>query len=493
MLKSGGVEGAPLFGARYSQLGSIPDVEFKGVNVLPVGTAIRLPGRFIAAIHSFFRAVNYSMSKNGMAYRMAADEGLEGNAFASRIADLRQNPTPEMMNTAVHESTELALMGNGGEFMRRLGALTNATVKLPILGETQLLKFVDPFVHIAGNIINQAIIQRTPVGVLSAELRADLMGKNGNIAQDMAMGRMMVGTGMAIVFGSLAAEGYVTGSGPSDPHEAATWRLAGNQAHSVRIGDTWYDIHRLGPLGMLLGISADMYEVAHKAQADDLSQAASHLVHALTQNILDESFVRGPSELIRAVEDSDRYGPQYVRNFLSSFVPYSVGMSQVSRASDPYSRQARSVMDAIKAKIPGLSEELFPRRDIWGEPIPNRDVLGPRGLSALYEQQVSKDPVNNAMLNLGINIGSLPRKIRNVDLTDQQYDDFSRIAGRVAKQRLDAIVNSPDFRSWAPHEQRYVIQEVVKQSRETARGMMMLKNPSIAKDATEERLAKFRD
>jgi hypothetical protein len=94
---------------------------------------------------------------------------------------------------------------------------------------------------------------------------------------------------LAIGVGSLAAEGLASGSGPSDPHEAALWRLSGWMPHSIRVGDTWIDIHRLGPLGLLTGISADLYEVAHMIGTEDATKVAHGLAHAFTQNILDES------------------------------------------------------------------------------------------------------------------------------------------------------------------------------------------------------------
>jgi hypothetical protein len=488
LLTSGGVEGSPFVGLRYSHLGVIPDIELRGINVAPIGTAIRLPSRFIAAIHSYFRVMNYSVEKNAQAYRIAANEGLTGEAFDSRVGDLRQNPTAAMMQSGYERANQLTLMGQGGEFTQALSRLTNT----PIFG-IPIFKFIDPFVKISSNVIEQSLVQRTPLGILSPEIRADLSGKNGNVAQDMATARMLVGTAYALAIGGLAAEGYVSGSGPTDPKQAAVWRLAGNQAHSVRIGDIWYDVHRLGPLGMLMGVAADMYEVAHKASEGQMLEAASHLQHAVTQNILDESFMRGPSDLIKAVDDPGRYGEAYIRNFLSGFVPYSVGLSQMARATDPYSRQARSVMDAIKQKIPGLSEELLPRRDIWGEAMPNKAALGAAGVTAIYEQRMSHDPVNLALLDLGIAPAQVTRKIRNVQLTDQQFDDFTRIAGRMTKMRLDAIVNSADFRAWPNHIKRDVITEVISQSREAARGMMLMKYPQIVKDATTAKLKKLQD
>jgi hypothetical protein len=493
LVGAGGEAGAPMFGASYTGLGQIPDLAFKGVPVLPVGTAIRAPGRMIAGIHSFFRISTYSMELAAEAYRTATYEGLEGEAFAARAGDLIQNPTEAMMARATKTATEQALMGQGSAFTQSLSKLTNTPIggKLnpetgQIEGGIRLLKFVDPFVHIASNVIDQSIIKRTPLGLLSPELRHDLMGRpdpvTGKIdiaARDMAQARMLVGSALGVTFAGLASQGYISGSGPSDAKQGAMWRLAGNQAHSVKIGDIWYDVHRLGPLGMLLGISADMYDVAHTAAEGDIVTAASHLQHALTQNILDESFMRGPSALIQAIEDPERYGQQYIENTLASFVPFSVGMAQMERASDPYSRRARTVMDAIKAKVPGLSETLYPKRDIWGNEIPNLPSFGGRAISAFYEQQISHDPVNIAMIQLGISPAQVERKIRNIDLDDGQYDDFSRLSGRMSKQRLDMIVRSPDFQSWPNNIKVNVITEVIRQSREAARGMMMMKYPDL--------------
>ena len=486
LLAAGGVAGEPTFGTRSSTLGVIPDLTFKGVNVAPVGTLVRAPGRFIAAIHSLFRSMNYSMEKSALAYRTAANEGLTGEKFNSRVADIWTNPSEQVMEAARSEATELTLMGKGSEFTQALSKLTNTQVfGFPIL------KFIDPFVHIASNVIDQSIIQRTPIGILAPAIRDDLMGRNGNIAQDKATARMLAGTALAVTFGGLAAEGYVSGSGPSDPRKSAMWRLAGNQAHSVRIGDMWYDVHRLGPLGMLMGMSADLYEVGHTAGQGDYLTAAATLQHAVTQNILDESFMKGPADLIQAIEDPGRYGQSYLRNFASSFVPYSVGVAQVDRATDPYMRQARTVIDAIRAKVPTLSEQLFPKRDIWGEPMPNAEALGAKGLTAVYERRMSTDPVNIEMVRLGLGPAVLERKIRNIDLTDQEYDDFSRLAGRLAKQRLDALVSSETYGMFSDAQKALAITGMIESNREAARGYMMARYPHIPQDAANAKRAKF--
>ena len=198
--------------------------------------------------------------------------------------------------------------------------------------------------------------------------------------------------------------------------------------------------------------------------------------------------MRGPAELMQAIEDPGRYGESYVRNFLSSFTPYSVGMAQVTRAMDPYTRQARTTLDTIRSKIPWTSQELYPKRDIWGEPMSNQHGLG--GMTAIYEAKISNDPVNQAMLKLGRFPAKVESQIRNVKLTDGQYDDYARIAGRMTKSRLDTIVRSADWNTWTDPVRLDVVNEVLRQSREAARGMVMMKYPQIAKDATQAKLKK---
>jgi len=217
------------------------------------------------------------------------------------------------------------------------------------------------------------------------------------------------------------------------------------------------------------------------------------LQHAITQNILDESFMRGPADLIQAIEDPARYGESYIKGQISSFVPFSVGMAQMARAADPYSRQARSVMDTIWQKIPGESQSLLPKYDIWGQEIPNRSALIGAGITAIYEQRVNNDPVNRALLDLGIYPAQVLRKIRNVPLTDQQYADYQRIAGRMLKMRLDTIVGSPDYATWPDHIKATVIRDTIKGCHTAAEGVMFMKYPSIPAQAATLRRQKMGD
>jgi hypothetical protein len=480
-----GVDGAPLWSLYTSPLGVIPDIAYKGVPVVPFGSAIRVPGRFIQAIHAFHRVNFYAMELNAEAYRRASAEGLTGDAFAQRVAELKKNPDLEMIKRAGEAATEGTMMGQGGEFTRNLARLTNTKV----LG-VPWLKFIDPFVHITGNVIEQSLGQRTPLALFSPDMRADLSGKNGTYAQDKAMGRIMLGTAVSAAVAGYVMEGSITGGGPKDREEKGNWERLGIQPYSVKIGDTWYSYHRLGALGLLIGVAADMYKVAEKATKEEMAEAGAALLEAFSHNILEESFMRGPSELFRAIENPKQYGASWARNFLSSFAPASVGMSQITRATDPYSRQARTIMDAFKSKYPWSAGDLAPRRDLWGEPIANKQLTAG---TAIYQSPENNDPVNREMYRLNVRKSPVDKKIRNVELSPEQLDDYARIAGRLTKMQLDQVINSPDYERMPDFQKMDVIEKVFDVTRKAARETMLQKYPQLIHDAITLKMNRYSD
>ena len=498
LVKAGGDPDAPAISWHYSLGGAIPNVGYKGIPLIPTGEAARLPSRMIQAIHSFFHIGLQRMELSALANR-TADHEIEAGILRpedreARVGDLRQNPPEEMLKQSAEGAYEGTLMGQAGKFVQWLQRGNNIEYNLPGLGPTKVLRFINPFIHIASQILKKGPLEMSPLGpLLSSELRRDVMGANGAVHQDTAIARIIVGSSLSALFMFLRAQGTVTGSGPTNPDLRNAW-LQVYQPHSINIGNFWYPMNRLGPLGMNVGTAADIYDVATSSDLD-FSTAAAGLMHAITQNILDESMMRGPAELMRAAEDSDRYGSQYVRNFLTTFVPYSVESAQLARQTDPYMRQARTITDALRNHIPGhldlmFAHDLYARRDpLTGEPVANLPTLG-FGLTSLTEKPVTTDKTKLAIVRLGIPLAPLERRINNVKLTDQEYDDFTRIAGKLTKMRLDDLVNSPGFDTWAPHVQRDRIEDRIKQNRETARNEIKRMYPHIISDALAMKRAK---
>ncbi len=442
------------------------------------GKQIRLPGRLLSAQDEFFKTIAYRQELNALAYRTAETEGLSGNAFAGRVADIINNPTDEMMTAATKNAAYQTFTQELGETGKAIQRFSNSHF---------LAKMVVPFIRTPTNILKYSM-ERTPFGLLSQEIRANLSGINGAVARDTQMARMAMGSMVAVGTLALVNEGLLTGGGPADNKEKAMLRLTGWQPYSVKIGDTYYSYQWAEPMSTITGMVADMADLAKSGSEheEDVSKIAATIVGSFSKNLMGKLSLRGASDLIQMVTDPDRYGPKYIQNMVSSFVPSA--LAQTARANDPVLRQSKTVLDAIKSRIPGLRSDLLPSRDVWGEPIANQGALGLDMLSPVYESKLNKDPVNQALLKLGVYPSKVSNKIRGVELTDAQYDDFAKTAGKMTKMRLDAVVNTPGFATVPANVQEDVIRKIIKSSRETARGIIMMRNPDIIQQATNNKL-----
>ena len=446
----------------------------------PIGTAISVPGKSVAAIHSFFKSLRFEQNIQALAYRKAMKEGLEGEAFAGRIADLTSSPTEEMMESSTKDALKELFM-SPNKYHSAMGALTRFT------NQSLLAKIVVPFMKIGSQITRNAFIERTPLGLLDQEVRDNLLGKNGGAAFDQQMGKMATGTGLIFASLGMAAEGLMTGDGPEDPSQRAIWML-NHRPNSITIGNMSVPYQGLGHLGMLMRFSANMYETAHAWDGEDGGKLAVAFVQGISKSVLDENFMRGAKDLLDAVYHPDEYGTEYIKNFVTNWLPYSVGMSQTARKIDPYQRETRgenivdSIFKAARAKIPFVSEGLFPRRDRFGEPIPNGGPL----------PNYANDRVVQELERIPLGIGKLEHKIRGVTLTDQQYDDYARIAGRMTKMRLNVIVGMPGFSQIPKGIKTELMKSAIDGSRESARDLVLMQNKSIINQANDAKIAKLR-
>jgi hypothetical protein len=126
---------------------------------------------------------------------------------------------------------------------------------------------------------------------------------------------------------------------------------------------------------------------------------------------------------------------------------------------------------------------------VWGEPIVREGGLGPDIASPIMEARLKNDPVNKALIAANYFPGKLDRKIRGVELTDDQYDDYARIAGRTAKVRLNAIVGMPGFNQMPESTRKELMTNAITNSREMARSLIMMQNPEIIKKANDAKRA----
>jgi hypothetical protein len=247
-------------------------------------------------------------------------------------------------------------------------------------------------------------------------------------------------------------------------------------------------------LGMQMAIATNAYETYHgwAEPGQEHEQAVvTAWLEAFEKAVLDDSWLRGVKDMIDAYSHPEEYGDRYVSNMVTNWVPFSIGLSQINRALiDPYQRETRgnttleSIAKEAQAKVPFWSQSLMPRRDQFGEPIPSSGTV----------QSYANDPVAKMMDELHFKASPVPRKIRGIALTDQQHDDFARIAGRLAKIGLDKAVATAGFPALPPAARIERMSKIIKAARERAENTVMMEATHTANDiwkqATEQKRIK---
>lgn len=453
-----------------------------------MGDTIRIPGRFLMAEDEVFKSVGYRMELRAQAFRTAMQEGLKGDDAAKRMAQIMSDPEKFAPNVhlAAIDAARYQTFTSPLE-SRLLGALSSS--KNPVI------RTIVPFVRTPTNIMKYAF-ERTPFAFASSKIREDVMA--GGARRDLALARVSMGSMLMATATVMAAEGMITGGGPSDSKLQANLRRQGWQPYSIKVGDKYVQYGRLEPLGMLFGMAADMSEIsglAGEELAPEIDSLASAIVMSIGKNVTSKTWLRGVSEAIEAMEDPDRYGNRYVQNYASSLIP--TGVAQVERSINPEVEAVYSMTDALKKRIPGLSDSMPKRRDLWGEPVTTQVSRGERSwaetafsaISPIYVSEGKDSPIDKELtrLKLGISMPSRKQEILGVsmELTPQMLDDYIVLMNKTdlgngnLKQTLNELVSNPDYKRMGNEMKEEYIKKTFTKARLSAKAQLMEKYPIL--------------
>jgi hypothetical protein len=426
-----------------------------------VGEGIRLPGRFLASADEFFKAVASRQELSALAARKAGGD-------KEKIAELLANPTDEMLDAA-HKAAQYVT------FTKPVGKV--ATAVMTATNEHPYLKLVMPFVRTPVNILKFAG-ERTPLAMFSQAVRKDLA--QGGVTRDVALARMAMGTTIGASVATMAAEGTITGGGPANPEDKAAMRNVGWQPYSIKLGDTYHAYNRFEPMGILFGLSADAAEIAKTARGEqkkELEQIPKMITAAISQNLTNKTFMRGLTDAMLSMADPDRYGDKWWLSTVGTVVP--TGVSQAAATSDPILREADTALARIKSRIPGYSEDLPARRNVWGKPIEREGGVGPDILSPVYVSKEKDDPVAKEVARLKMRISMPDRRIEGERIPAEKYSEYVKTSGEMAHSILSQVVAGEGYKNAPALAKEKIFKEVVEQSRKIARVQVGLETQAI--------------
>ena len=351
----------------------------------------RIPTRLLEFEDTFFKVMAKRMSIYQQAYRSGKTKGLSGDELSNHIGDYVFNPPDAAVKQTDSHAKYITLQTD----LDNVGKGINAIRKIPGM------RYFLPFFKTPYNAFKYAAIDRGPIGFFYGETAAAMKAAKapGASAADKAAGQMaqaklFVGNATGAAVFMMAKNGEVTGGGPTDPDLRSALRRTGWQPYSIKVGNTYYSYQAAEPFSSILGLAADAAEAMQSGDGDDEKGKAvmSALAAALGNQMTNKTFMQGFSSLMKALQDPDRYAGSTAENFWRSIVPRIA--AQGEKAVDPLVRATYGLIDQLKSQIPFLSNDLFPRRNLWGQKIMLSGAYGPDIISPIYSSTIGP---NNAV------------------------------------------------------------------------------------------------
>ena len=357
--------------------------------------------------------------------------------------------------------------------------ISNLTIK-----DFPILKLFFPFVKTPTNIAMEAM-SRTPfLNLASPRFKADWDA--GGIRRDMALSRVTLGGLMIYGAGSYALEGKITGYGPMRSEDKAALEGTGWQQFSfvfnksdvdqetidkykkitqVKEGPDKYYVSYAGiePFSSLLSVAATAGEYAMlEGSGSDLEKIFTGGAVGLYQYTADQPMLQGFGDLMKVLSAKSKDVPSFLYNVMAqvskqgtSFVvggspagAYSSFIASIERAVHP---EKSLVKEAVSPDDVGLlsgGEKGFwealgtycsrnplcsDRLPVQKDPITgNEKRISSENWAEKYSPFKTSDgkfsPAHAILVEYGVPMPQVPKKIDGVELTDEQINQWIDIA-----------------------------------------------------------------
>lgn len=470
-----------------------------------VAKIFNIPLSFLQGGDTVFKSIGYRMEVDALSIRQAMSEGLEGNALQKRIDDLQRNPPEDIklagMDNAAYQTFTTPL----GEMGRKIVSGVSAVgFDLPILGRIPAGRFISPFMRTPANIMKQSF-EGTPLSLFAKNTQANLAAGGPRATEEWA--KITLGTMIMMSMADLAQDDVITGPPPTDPRLKRNWQRLGKTPWSVKVGDRWVAYDRLDPVGNIVGFGATIGQIVNNLDEPDAELMIATGVTSFMQNLASKRYLRSVFSFIAAVDPSNFSNtPQdWAQNQAVSFTPFSSLLRGISNTIDPTLRITRTAVgdpdvepglapgvsvflketsNQFMSLVPGWSETLPIRRDLWGEPIVISSGYSTtfEFLSPIYSRVQSTDPLDKLIFDQELLLSHVPRSIAGVPLTGVEQDEYARLAGQPLKAFLDEKIQEPGFKRLSDGTgggKEAYIQRQIRRFRENAQRQMQRDFPAL--------------
>lgn len=427
-----------------------------------IGDIISLPLRFLSASDEAFKLISYKAEIMRSAVEEANNRGLKGDKARAFIRKYVEEPSTAVHQRALDVARENTftrtidtenpingtlhptrrLLSNAGVGVDKLASTITSMKHTPFIQHP--MRYLVPFITTPLNIVKH-VGRRSPLAIFSRRWQEDILA--GGTRKAEAYAKLFGGMGTVIAISELYDRGLITGKPPKGNEEG--FKMLGIPDYSIKIGDTWYDYSRMDPLGMTIGLVADVKTAFDMSEHDEQIRERiwSLVTMSVMNNMVNKTYMKNVSDTINMINDPVRYKPEdFGANLISTFLPYSSAITQYNNSQDPYYREAKTVEEYIRKKL--SPQSLPPKLDVFGDPIKRT----PKLLMAIENNEVTDDEVLREIYRVGANIGESNQYLEiegeRIDLDIREHNEFKKLIGATGvKDEIKELINSPLYQS----------------------------------------------
>ena len=372
------------------------------------------------------------------------------------IQNFIDNPPEDAMQLADLDA-KIATFRNDTE----LGKMAQAIQGAPLLGPVAQMTVL-PFAK-TPSAVATAMFNYAPTGVISTFYKSFKGGQFNQKEFAEGLGRVVTGAGALWLGSQLLKDDLISLGYPKEAKERAEWEAIGKLPNSLKIGDTWYPLIQLGPIGGVIGIGG--YVEKGKEETGSITGGVVTGLFGGIKGLTEQTFLTGVKNLLDVVEEPERKGELYAGRVLGSVIPTI--LSDFSQSFDDYQRKSNDFLDPLKARIPELRETLRPKIDVWGQRLErNRSAvstaINPIRLSNTIQGKFNTEVERLEMSGEDVRPTKLDAKIKDVKLDNEEYYIFQRMYGEIIGIGLSALIDNKEYQTLPPDEQAKMFQDSIR-------------------------------
>lgn len=396
--------------------------------------------------------------------------------------------TQDMIDIATSEALQRTWQDSNG-YTKMVMSIRNAMNKLHIKGYG-LGDVLIPFAKTPAN-LTKAIVDYSPVGLVNTLIK----GKNlknaietGQFTPQMqhqfvqSLGKAVAGTMLYVAGYALAKAGIVSGESDDDKDVRDFMKnTLGVNSYSIKIGNKTFAYDWAQPIAAPLSIMANIVQ-KDKSDASTLEKIVSSLDTA-GNILLEQSFMESINTalnnnngLVTGIEEAILDLPsRAIPTFMKQIVDLT---DSTQRTSFEYDKPIESMVNSIKAKIPGLSKTLTPVVDTMGREVQRYGgknnifnvFLNPANVSTENISKSAKEiyrlykETGNTAIMPRVAPYYLNKSGEKINLTAKQRAEYQKTSGDILDKEIKKLLNSNSYQNMSDAKKKDVIKNIVDYS-----------------------------